>query len=129
MVALRVDVFDETGAMLGNDDVRVRRVGLLASIVDACRPGASNPGDRTPGGFWRSPRGLGLQAVMEFARIMENTDTLLDLLWRVAKKPSLLSLLGGVRVSFGMWFERAVPSTHPLAQGDVYQFPFQVNVN
>lgn len=64
-VALRVDVFDEKGALMGATDVRISRRGLLSSI---------------PG--------------LELMRIIRNTDILVRLLWGVVRKPSLLSLLG-----------------------------------
>ena len=130
LVMVRVEVFDESGDLAGGTDVRVDRdLFVYPSIVRGCRLRDAELQPGPFGGRPLHPSGEGDVPVSLFMGIIRRTDILLEILWKVVRKPSLLSMLGGVRVSGNSWCKQAVPATHALAQGDVFRIPYRIVLN
>lgn len=127
---LRVRVYDERARTLADVQVTVTRY-LVEGVVRACRgAGQRSVGSRPLlGGSVQGDVASCTFAMMDIVRVVEQTDELADLLWRVARRPSFFSMLGGVRVSAGMSFAHARPVRNPVGEDAAFEFPFKIMVN
>ncbi|MCA8968501.1 MAG: hypothetical protein KDC95_01905 [Planctomycetes bacterium] len=128
-LSLRVTVFDEREQLVASEDVTVLK-HLVHGVTHACRTVPARKGAPTGLPFGTATdEHRAMFAVMDVLRVVQQTDALADVLWQALRRPSLFSLLGGVRVSAGMSFEHATSCTDPATGHAAYEFPMRILVN
>ena len=136
---LEVRVHDHNGEVESTDRVLVTE-HLADGCVAACeaalaranepKTAASGQAARRAQGFGSNgPIARGVFSLMDVLRVVNKTPTLRKLMWRVVQKPSLLSMIGGVRVSAGMSFRAALECRDPISAESAYAFPLRLFVN
>ena len=106
----------------------------------AAAPGQADPetervvtiGDQV---FTLEPRSAALAtmrsmlSIANLIRLVDKTPSLTWVLWRAVRKPSLLSMLGGVDISFGFWRKHATPLDATAIGMPIQAMPFRLNLN
>jgi len=134
-LSLRIEVFDGQARPMAIEAVTVTK-HLIGGAARACAVAdhESTASPRDPAvhsvfGLSQSDKTRATFAVMDVLRIVENTDALADILWQSVRRPPVLSLLGGVRVTAGMSFAHARSTFDPTTGTPAFQFPLRIMVN
>lgn len=136
-LSLRVDVWDGSAMPIASETVAVTKhltSGAMRGCVVASKSDEASAPDRSPPAargfmFARSAKSRALFAVMDVIRIVEQADVLADILWQAVRRPGVLSLLGGVRITAGMSFAHAKAVIDPATRVAGFEFPLRLNVN
>jgi hypothetical protein len=108
-ISLRVELFDERARPTASEVVLVSSHLLHgARVRPVATAAASKPGE---GGFGAS------------------ADALADILWRAIRRPSLLSLFGGIRVSAGVAVADGRTTVDAITGQPAFEFPVRIQVN
>jgi hypothetical protein len=126
-ISLRVELFDERARPTASEVVLVSSHLLHgARVRPVATAAASKPGE---GGFGASADAHAVAAVMDLLRVVEDSAALADILWRAIRRPSLLSLFGGIRVSAGVAVADGRTTVDAITGQPAFEFPVRIQVN
>lgn len=126
-LTVRIELFDDSASLLGSQTVTLARY-LVGGIVRGCVDFATV---RVPGeSMALTERGKARAAIVDVLRMVEQSAVLADVFWRVVRKPTTVSLLGGVSVVADLrQLDHAHPETNPVGEGSAFAFPLRILVN